>query len=279
MIDKIKMLTLRALVSDEKLMYGLVLKGGNALQLAYNITDRASMDIDFSISGDFSKEELERLELSFSGLLNNEFEKEKLVVIDPIFYEKPKQNKVKEWKGYRLEFKVVPKEKYDPSNMAKTRNAAYVIYNNNSTKFQVEISSYEYTKPKKIIEKDGAIFYVYTPEMIVFEKIRALCQSMPDYSQIISTARVKGRARDFYDIWNICNNYEIDFFSEENTNMLIEIFKAKRVPLNFLNLLDKYKDLQKEDWTNVIDTLAIESKEFDFYYNFVKEIINKFKIP
>lgn len=38
MIETIKMLTLRALVSDESLMYGLVLKGGNALQLAYGMT-------------------------------------------------------------------------------------------------------------------------------------------------------------------------------------------------------------------------------------------------
>ena len=42
------MLTLRALISDEELMYGLVLKGGNALELAYKITDRASKDVDFS---------------------------------------------------------------------------------------------------------------------------------------------------------------------------------------------------------------------------------------
>ncbi len=42
LLDKIKLLTLRALMHDEKLMYGLVLKGGNALQLVYNITDRAS---------------------------------------------------------------------------------------------------------------------------------------------------------------------------------------------------------------------------------------------
>jgi len=60
-IETIKMLTLRALISDEELMYGLVLKGENALELAYKITDRASKDVDFSISGDFSKEEYECL--------------------------------------------------------------------------------------------------------------------------------------------------------------------------------------------------------------------------
>lgn len=59
-IDTVKMLTLRALVSDEELMYGLVLKGGNALELAYKITDRASKDVDFSMSGDFTKEDYKK---------------------------------------------------------------------------------------------------------------------------------------------------------------------------------------------------------------------------
>jgi len=197
MVELIKMLTLRALVSDESLMYGLVLKGGNALQLAYDMTDRASLDIDFSISGDFSNEEFKRVEGRLFGLLTTEFEKHNLAVFDIKFYEKPKQNKIKEWKGYKLEFKVIDVGKYDPKNLDKSRREAYPIYDNNSTKFEVEISSYEYTKPKIMVEVEGAVFYVYTPEMIVLEKIRALCQSMPDYSDIVPTARVKGRARDF----------------------------------------------------------------------------------
>lgn len=36
-------------MKDDLLMQGLVLKGGNALQLAYDITNRGSIDIDFSM--------------------------------------------------------------------------------------------------------------------------------------------------------------------------------------------------------------------------------------
>lgn len=274
------MLTLRALVSDEILMYGLVLKGGNALQLAYGMTDRASMDIDFSISDDFSQYEISRIEGILSGLLNTEFEKNNLVAFDIRFYEKPKQREVKEWKGYKLEFKVIDQDKFDPDDIEKCRRNAYSIYGNHSTKFQVEISSYEYTDPKKLIEIEGAVFYVYTPEMIVLEKIRALCQSMPDYKEIVPTARVKGRARDFYDIWNICQNYSIDFKTAENKSMLKHIFDAKRVPLGYLNNFEKYKDLQKQDWVNVKDTLTIESEEgFDYYFGFVLEKIEELKTP
>ena len=74
MIEKIKLLTLKALMNDEKLMYGLVLKGGNALQLVYEITDRASMDIDFSQEGDFSELDFERISSTLNVLLNEQFQ-------------------------------------------------------------------------------------------------------------------------------------------------------------------------------------------------------------
>ncbi len=274
-IETIKMLTLRALVSDEELMYGLVLKGGNALELAYNMTDRASKDIDFSISGDFSEAEYNRISGILSGLLTSEFEKHDLVVFDVNFFEKPKKNAVKEWKGYQLAFKVIDYETYDPKNQENNRRRAFPVKENNSQIFTVDISSYEYTEPKQIVDVDGAVFFVYTPEMIVLEKLRALCQSMPEYKEIVSSAKVKGRARDFYDIWNICQNFEIDFKSEENIKMLSQIFDAKRVPLNFLDLIDKYRDLQREDWVTVVDTIKVEEEGYDFYFDFVKERIKE----
>lgn len=269
------MLTLRALVADESLMYGLVLKGGNALELAYNITDRASKDIDFSISGDFSPEEYERINGILQGLLTSEFEKHNLVVFDVNFFEKPKQNIVKEWKGYQLAFKVIDYENYDPDDPDKNRRIAFPLQNNRSPIFTVDISSYEYTDSKKMIDVGGAIFFVYTPEMIVLEKLRALCQSIPEYQDIIPTARVKGRARDFYDIWNICQNFKIDFKSEENRKMLSQIFDAKRVPLEFLDLIEKYKDLQQEDWGSVVDTITAENKGYEFYFNFIIQCIKE----
>lgn len=275
MIEKIKMLTLRALVADEKLMYGLVLKGGNALELAYNITDRASKDIDFSISNDFSPAEYDRINGILDGLLTTEFEKHDLVVFDIKFFEKPKQSSVKEWKGYQLAFKVIENDKYDPDDLNKNRRNAVTIKDNNSTVFTVDISSYEFTEGKKIVDVDGAVFFVYTPEMIVLEKLRALCQSTPEYKNIIPTASVKGRARDFYDIWNICQNYSIDFTSDENREMLKHIFDAKRVPLEYLDFIEKYKDLQKEDWLTVEDTITAENKGYDFYFNFTLQCIKE----
>lgn len=278
MIEKIKRLTLRALVSDEKLMYGLVLKGGNALQLVYEMTDRASLDIDFSIDGDFTADDFEFLKANFYSILNAEFEKEGLYAFDIEFIEKPRQNAVKEWKGYQLLFKTIDSDKFDPDNLSEARNYAYKIYDNNSTKFSVEISSYEYTVSKRKVDFDGTILYVYTPEMIVFEKIRALCQSMPEYQTIIPSAKVKGRARDFYDIWNICRNHDIDFQSAHNKDMLGNIFNAKRVPLEFLDLIEHNKDLQHQNWESVSATIPLDhDKGFEFYFDFVMEKIKLIK--
>lgn len=59
--------------------------------------------------------------------LTQEFEKHDLVVFDVKFYEKPRQNKVKEWKGYQLAFKVIDYENYTPEDEDKNRREAHVI--------------------------------------------------------------------------------------------------------------------------------------------------------
>ena len=275
MIDKIKRLTLRALVSDEILMQGLVLKGGNALSIAYNIKDRGSVDIDFSIENDFTENEKSRIENQLDYLLNTEFSKEDLLVFDIKFKEKPKQQKVKEWKGYVILFKIISKKLFVAGEDDRNRMKAISIKPDQSKSFNVDISSYEYVDSSRMADVDGAILRVYTPEMIVIEKLRALCQSIPEYQTIVSTARSKGRSRDFYDIWNICQNFKLDFTTDEHKQLLVDIFAAKRVPVDFLNLLPKYKDLQSQDWVNVIDTVEGDLKDFEFYYDFSTSIVQQ----
>lgn len=275
-LDKIKMLTIKALMHDERLMYGLVLKGGNALQLVYHITDRASMDIDFSIEGDFSELDYQRINSTLEALLNDEFQKEGFVAFDIVFKEKPKSSKVPEWKGYNIEFKVTEKEKWLADNLDKTRREAIKIVGQ-STKFSIDISSFEYITSAKKHDLDGTVLLVYTPEMIVIEKLRALCQSIPEYQKIVPTAKVKGRARDYYDIWNICNQFPMDITSKSNQKLITEIFAAKKVPLSFLELLHQYKDLQKENWRSVEDTLSSENQGFNFYFDYVMQLVDSIK--
>ena len=64
MLNKIKRLTISALVADDILMGILVLKGGNALDLVYDITNRGSIDIDFSMEKDFTDQEKKSTNIS-----------------------------------------------------------------------------------------------------------------------------------------------------------------------------------------------------------------------
>jgi hypothetical protein len=60
----------------------------------------------------------------------------------------------------------------------------------------------------------------------VIEKLRAICQQMPEYTH---RTRHSGRARDFYDIYCVVTELGIDLGSEENLELARRIFAAKQV--------------------------------------------------
>ena len=278
-INEIKKYTLQAMMKDDLLMQGLVLKGGNALQLAYDITNRGSIDIDFSMENEFKDKDFERLERVFDEYLNDEFSEIGLVAYDVKFIKKPKIGSIPEWRGYNLEFKLIEHEKFDKFGNdieAIRRNAIKINEATQETKYTVDISSYEYVD--KAIKKDidGLILRVYTPEMILIEKIRALCQTMPKYKEIVTSARPKKRARDLYDIWMICQH-----FKDLNLtgDLFQNIFAAKRVPLSYLDNFEILREQNREDWEVVRQTINHdeETKDYDYYFDFVKKLIESFR--
>lgn len=277
-LDKIKKLTLRALMSDETLMHSLVLKGGNALHLVYEITNRGSIDIDFSKEREFTEQEFRDMPIYLDYILNRTFREENLHVFDVNFIEKPKAGSIPEWKGYLLEFKIISKDRLKELNEdidAIRRNAIKV--NNQSTKYVVDISAYEYVKSSTIKEIEGMILRVYTLEMILFEKVRALCQTMPEYKFIVNSAKPKHRARDIYDIYIIHKNSILTLDPIE----LKEIFKAKQVPLEFINNLKNLREHNRENWetvrSSIPETDRENLKEYDYYFDQVLKIIEPFK--
>ncbi|MES2397365.1 MAG: nucleotidyl transferase AbiEii/AbiGii toxin family protein [Bacteroidota bacterium] len=275
-LRKIKKLTISALVADDILMGILVLKGGNALDLAYDITNRGSIDIDFSIEKDFSEKEKQGLLNQISYLLSKEFSKEDLVVFDIHFSDRPHtiNDAVKSfWGGYLLEFKVISKSKHDSFNgdLDSIRRNALPIHSDSSPKFTVDISKYEYIANKRAKDIEGSVVYVYSPEMLALEKLRALCQQIPNYKEIVFSMTSKSRARDFYDIYNIAESFSADFKSEENVELCKHIFEAKRVPLNYINLLKDQREFHRQGWESVINTVNPKEKlkNFDFYFDYV----------
>src|ERR1051325_7069350 len=87
LLDSIKTHALIAVFSDDVLMEYLVLKGGNAIDIVFQLGHRASLDLDFSISGDFpaATEIRDRLRNS----LTKTFEGLGYLIFDINFYEKP----------------------------------------------------------------------------------------------------------------------------------------------------------------------------------------------
>lgn len=275
-IEKIKRLTVAALVSDDLLMGILVLKGGNALNIVYDISNRGSVDIDFSMETDFTSEEKGRLRNELDSILNREFSNMGYKVFDVKFEERPNviEEAVKEfWGGYLLKFKLINQEKYDSldGEIESVRRNALQVGKNQSTNFTVDISKYEYVGGNKSVDMEGSVLHVYTPEMIVLEKVRAICQQIPEYKDVVFRMKSSPRARDFYDIHSLCTHFNLDFTTEENIDLIQVIFEAKKVPLNYISKIEEQYELHFQDWESVLQTIDQEEsvQDFDYYFNFV----------
>lgn len=280
-IEEIKKLALISMFSDDYLMDKLVLKGGNAIDLIYNdYSARSSIDIDFSMENDFDID-LDKVEQKIKNTIKNTFEEYQLIAFDIKLEKKPKiiNDDIKDfWGGYCIYFKVAKKETYDKyKDLNKLRKASIDI--GKGKIFKIDISKYEYCKYKTEKEFDGYIIYVYTPEMIIIEKIRSICQQSDDYIKTVST-RKKQRAKDFFDIYQLITNYNINLSSKENIDILVNMFEIKKVPLNSLDRISDDKNWHKENFSSVIDTIKAntEIKNFDFYFNFVINIIKQIRI-
>ena len=109
--------------------------------------------------------------------------------------------------------------------------------------------------------------------MLALEKLRALCQQVPEYRGIVFSMTPKSRARDFYDIYNLTRSFSIDYKIPENIELCKHIFDAKRVPLDFINKIEDQRELHRQSWNSLTDTVGEKEilKDYDFYFDFVIE--------
>lgn len=103
---------------------------------------------------------------------------------------------------------------------AALRRRAVALRTNHSPVFELELSKYEYVDQKTPIKVDGYQIFIYTAEMIVFEKLRAICQQLPEYAAILPSHTPRARARDFYDMWLIMDERKIDPSTAENLDLI-----------------------------------------------------------
>lgn len=271
----IRRITITALFSDDELTERLVLKGGNALNLIYGLSSRSSVDLDFSLESDF--EDLEDTGQRLFKALKNRFDSEGYVVFDEKLESKPKLDGKDEkswWGGYQLQFKLIEKRKYEllKHRHDKLQIDAMVTGPKEKRVFIVDLSKHEYTEGKVEWELDFFRIYVYSPEMIAIEKLRALCQQMKEYPH---TGKKSARARDFYDIHLVLTAIGIDLRTPGNEDLLRHIFAAKQVPLSLLGKLGEYREVHRADWPDVISSVVGSIQPFDFYFDYVLEQVKR----
>lgn len=207
-LEQIKRLVIIAMFSDDDLMNMLVLKGGNALDIVYNVAPRASIDLDFSISSQF--DQLDIMSGKIKDALTKVFDEHGYVVFDFDVIEKPQipnDNTPEFWGGYQIEFKIIERQ-------------------------------------------------------------------LPDYSDTIGREYRTARARDFFDIYVVLENFNIDLLTAENIALLKLAFEAKQVPLPYLSKIKEYREYHRTDFLAVQDTVKpnFKLKDFDFYFDYVVDI-------
>lgn len=275
-LDEIKKLAIIGLFSDDDLMEVFVLKGGNALDLIYNISPRASLDLDVSLQTDLEHGSLDVIRAKIETALNRAFNEKGYEVFDVTLEERPKTSMgmiPDFWGGYLLFFKVIESDTFGEATACPEylRRRAEVVGPKNRKKLKVEISKHEYCEPKKAVDIEGYKIYVYTPEMIVFEKLRAICQQTKEYCDQIGKTHNEARARDFFDIYTIIKHFNINVTDPDNLDLLKNIFLAKEVPLRLLANISEYRNFHRTDFSSVEDTLKPGEKirEFDYYFDYV----------
>ncbi len=274
------------MVSNDFLMEKIVLKGGNAIDLVYHISGRASIDIDFSMPEDFEQDTLESIKNNIEKALQETFKKEGYAAFDIRFIINPSNIKKNDelifWGGYRVEFKLISNElfvqKKDKLRFLR-KNAAVTGLNEKKT-FNIDISKYEYCYGKVPTEIDGYTVYVYTTEMLILEKIRAICQQNPEYRSIVRSHDSSGRAKDFFDIYILMESFPIDFDKESTKKTLKVIFEAKKVPLNYIHQINEQREIHRADYRSLKDTVKsdVDLKDFDYYFDYVRNILSSVEI-
>jgi predicted nucleotidyltransferase component of viral defense system len=274
--ERIRKTAIIAMFSIDDLLESLVLKGGNAVGLILGLSQRSSIDLDFSLKDDFK--DIDGTMQKIKSALEDRFDSEGYVVFDYGFDIKPgirNPTFPEFWGGYLIKFKILAKEKY--KNLcdidARRRNAALVAPGQKRV-FTIDISKHEHCDSKLLTNLNEFRIYVYTPTALVLEKLRALCQQLPEYLWI-GQERRRPRPRDFYDIHSIISNSypPIELTMSENIDLLKRIFKAKDVPLSLIAKLKHEKAFHEQEFALVRDTVPGPIKTFDFYFSFVIDII------
>lgn len=264
-----------SIFSDKELSKQLVLKGGFAINLLEKIDNRLSTDIDLSYKACIKDA------LKFSNLikhaLESEFKNHDYDVIDFDFTKKPKvsKNKPSWWGGWLCEFKLSTIKDRKLSDQQRRRQALIPEESNNST-IEIEISEHEYWGTAHKTKIKGVSINGYSREMLVVEKIRAMCQQHPKYPYALP----RNRTRDLVDIYNLSEDHLDKVFLDKCKSELPKSFEAKEVDLKLLDAFyadSSFIEKLKDGFQQVSDTLKGKKFPFETYLEHLRYLIINIK--
>ncbi len=267
-LRRIRELLIGALFSDDELLEQIVLKGGNALEIIHGVVQRGSLDLDFSMEEQFAN--TGRTGQRIRAALERHLGQHGLRIFDYSFGEKPEQRRSDLpawWGGYRAEFKIIDDATATRlgEDLMKMRQQSLAIGNPSGSRvFKIDFSSYEFCQGKVQREVDDLVVYVYSLEMIAAEKLRAICQQMPEYL-FVGPKLKRARARDFFDICMI-EGEGIDMCASANVRLTKSVFGAKRVDLELLGRIHEHEDFHAPGWPGVTASVGRPLAPFREYF-------------
>lgn len=277
-LESIKKTTIISLFSDDDLLDLLVLKGGNAMDIVHKVSSRASVDIDLSVDKNF---DYATVWPKVETAIRNGFAEKGYLAFDIKMAIKPGEipdELASFWGGYLVEFKLISLTRAAEVDHHLETMRREAIQLGKRSRFTIDISRHEYTDDKQPHDLDGYTIYVYSPEMIVCEKLRAICQQMEKYAEIIQRKGLGNqRARDFIDIEVLVRKFNIDLGSARARHLVEQMFSIKRVPLTLLGEIPETRDFHALGYLEVRAAMkpGIEVHPFDYYFDFVVEHLQK----
>jgi predicted nucleotidyltransferase component of viral defense system len=259
-----------AIFMDEILSENMVLKGGSAIRLLEQDRSRLSIDADFSVRNSIQEEApfFERI----NQTLSRRFTGLGYVVFDFHVISRPRQVKSGHpvwWKGWQCEFKLISKSHSKLSLEAKRRHA-FIPEGSNSSKVVIDVSEHEYCGADQKKRIRGIVVHGYSKELLILEKLRAICQQHPEYPYHSN----KNRARDFYDIHRLCQGLD-EHLIVRCRKHLKAVFDAKEVPIALLKAIwdENFLETQRHGFAQVVDTTGKRLPEFDVYVERLRYIV------
>jgi len=283
-LENIRKIAVISLFSDDYLMDIFALKGGSAINIGYGLHYRESIDIDISMKEDFSKAAFSSIKRRVENTFKTTFFENNYIIFDFKFFPNPSTARTEKfWGGYIIEFKIIEKENYNnfKNNLENLRRRSMVIGYDHKKIFRIDISKNEYFTDLKEIDLEGYTIHIYGPLMIIYEKLRAICQQMETYQKIIKTTK-SPRARDFFDIYILLERLSppIKGFSDpENLSLLKSCFEIKKVPINLLSEIASQREFHRDDFIAVQSTVSksIKLKNYDYYFDYVISRVKELK--